>query len=150
MSQGNAGYDWAQRQQAAEEAVPKRKAIEGGQETFGQKLARLRKDAGYSQSELAAELGISKRMVAYYEGETDHPPTTLLPALARVLNVTPDQMLGFESIAPRKRTVDNRLWRRFKQIEQLSTRERREVIKLLDVFLDREWLKKASGSNVGR
>jgi hypothetical protein len=32
----------------------------------------------------------------------------------------------------------------------LSTRERREVIKLLDVFLDREWLKKASGSNVGR
>ncbi|MEW6367108.1 MAG: helix-turn-helix transcriptional regulator [Acidobacteriota bacterium] len=33
--------------------------------TFGQRLARLRSAAGYSQRALAAEIGISHRMVAY-------------------------------------------------------------------------------------
>jgi transcriptional regulator with XRE-family HTH domain len=130
--------------------VPKRKSIEAGQETFGQRLARLRRDAGYSQSELAAELGISKRMVAYYEGETDHPPTTLLPDLARVLHVTPGELLGFEPIASDKKPTDRRLWRRFRQLEEMPARERREVIKLLDIFLEREQLKRASGSNKSR
>lgn len=34
---------------------------------FGERLAALRKAAGFTQVELAAELGISQRMVAYYE-----------------------------------------------------------------------------------
>jgi transcriptional regulator with XRE-family HTH domain len=143
-------YDRARRKAAVEDVVPKRRINDAAQETFGHKLARLRRDSGYSQSELAAELGISKRMIAYYEGETNHPPTTLLPALARVLNVTPDELLGFKPITAAKRVTDNRLWRRFKQLEQLPPGDRREVIKLLDVFLERERLKTASRTSSGR
>jgi hypothetical protein len=37
-------------------------------------------------------------MVAYYEGETEHAPTHLLPVLAKALKVTSDQFLGLEKI----------------------------------------------------
>ena len=72
--------------------MPKRK-LEPAPETFGRRLARLRKAAGYSQRALAAELGISQRMVAYYESQTEHPPTHLLPSLADALSLTTDQLL---------------------------------------------------------
>ena len=41
---------------------------------FGERLAQLRKAAGYTQQQLADEIRASRRQVAYYEGESDHPP----------------------------------------------------------------------------
>ena len=52
---------------------------------FGSRLAALRKAAGITQTALAAEIGISQRMMAYYEGPTAHPPANLLPAMATAL-----------------------------------------------------------------
>jgi len=52
---------------------------------------------------LAREMGISQRMIAYYEGETTHPPTHLLPVFARALGVTTDQILGIEPLNKIKR-----------------------------------------------
>src|SRR5450631_1487625 len=87
-------------------------------ETFGKRLARLRKAAGYTQYTLADETGISKRMIAYYEVQTTHPPTHLLPVFAKILGVTTDQLLGLEKTKETK-LKDNRLWRRFSQVEKL-------------------------------
>ena len=61
---------------------------------FGARLAACRKAAGYTQQELAHEIGASRRVIAYYEGETQHPPTTILPKLALTLNVTTDALLN--------------------------------------------------------
>jgi DNA-binding XRE family transcriptional regulator len=38
-------------------------------EGFGKRLARLRKSTGYTQRQLANELGISRRRIACYEAE---------------------------------------------------------------------------------
>lgn len=111
-----------------------------GGEAFGVRLARLRKAAGYSQRELAAELGISHRVVAYYEGETQYPPAHLLPLLAKVLSVSTDELLGLASSRAR-RVPDSRLWRRFKQVEALPEREKRQVALFIDALLEREKLR---------
>ena len=50
-----------------ETVMPKRKMPIEAEETFGERLARLRRAAGYSLRELAAEVGISHRMLVYYE-----------------------------------------------------------------------------------
>jgi hypothetical protein len=42
------------------------------------------------------------------------------------------------------RTRDNRLWRRFSQVEQLPQSQRKQIVHILDAFLEREKLKKAS------
>ena len=77
---------------APERPMPKRKAPEAA--TFGQRLVALRKAAAMTQQELADEVGVSRRMLAYYEGQSEHPPTTLLPALAQALHVSTDELLG--------------------------------------------------------
>jgi transcriptional regulator with XRE-family HTH domain len=107
----------------------------GAEESFGERLARLRQAAGYSQRELAAELGISQRMVAYYEGETEYPPAHLLPVLAQTLAVSTDQLLGVAPAKANGRGQDTRLWRRFRQIEKLPPAERKPIIQVLDAFL---------------
>ena len=74
-------------------------------------------------------------MVAYYEGETEHPPTHLLPALARALGVSADQLLGLAKPPRHGRVRDTRLWRRFRQVEQLPPAERKPIVQLVDAFL---------------
>jgi transcriptional regulator with XRE-family HTH domain len=124
--------------------MPKRKMQlkEKGDESFGERLARLRKAAGFSQRELAAELGISYRMVAYYEGETEHPPTHLLPHLAKALGVSADELMGLEKSKKNGRTQDTRLWRRFSQVEKLPPPKRKQIVQILDAFLGSEKAKK--------
>jgi len=63
------------RMQAADSAKTNKDEAGG----FGERLAGLRKAAGFTQVELAAELGISQRMVAYYESPAATPPANLLP-----------------------------------------------------------------------
>jgi DNA modification methylase/DNA-binding XRE family transcriptional regulator len=61
---------------------------------FGARLVELRKAGRFTQLELAQKLGVSRRMIAYYEGETEHPPTTILPRLAKVLGISADELLN--------------------------------------------------------
>lgn len=125
--------------------MPKRKMLlkEGG-ESFGERLARLRKAAGYSLRELAVEIGISHRMLVYYEKHSEHPPAHLLPQLAKALGVSTDQLLGMEKVKNNGRRRDTKLWRRFSQVEKLPTPQRKQITQILDAFLEREKLKKAS------
>jgi transcriptional regulator with XRE-family HTH domain len=109
-------------------------------EPFGERLARLRREAGYSQRQLAAQLGISQRMVAYYEKQTDRPPADLLPLLSEVLGLSTDQLLGVRAAKPEKRSSNQRLWRRFKLIEKLPAAERRHLLGVIDAVLDRHRL----------
>lgn len=98
-------------------------------------MARLRQAAGYSQRELATEIAISQRMIAYYESKAEHPPTHILPLLAQAFGVSTDQLLGVEQTKPKEGGRDNRLWWRFRQVEKLSPAQRKPIIQVLDAFL---------------
>ena len=80
-------------------------------------------------------------MISYYEGHTEYPPSALLPDLADILGVSSDQLLG---IKPIKKTPkpDTRLQRRIKQIEKLDTKDKRQVIQLMDTFIEAAQLKR--------
>jgi transcriptional regulator with XRE-family HTH domain len=114
------------------------KRIQTESVNFGQRLAQLRKAAGFTQVELAAELGISQRMMAYYESPTATPPANLLPGIATALGVTIDELFG-RSTKRRlaKQEGDSRLRRRLLAIEKLDAAEKRQVLQLLDAFIDR-------------
>ncbi len=122
-------------------AVAKRKPEEAG--TFGCRLARLRKEAGYSQRSLADEIGISNRMVAYYEAQTDHPPAHLLPTIADALGISIDQLLGRSPVPKRKAPQNERLMRQLRQVEKLPARARQSVLEHIDALTtkygSREW-----------
>lgn len=112
---------------------------------FGKRLVRLRKAAGYTQTELANELGVSQRMISYYEGHSEYPPSALLPPLAQLLGVSADELLGIRPLKKGKKP-DTRLQRRFQQIEKMSPKEKRQIVQLLDTFIEREQLKQSHSS----
>jgi transcriptional regulator with XRE-family HTH domain len=127
----------SKRIQPVEPATPNE--VEG----FGERLAILRRAAGFTQVEFAAELSISQRMVAYYESPNATPPAPLLPAIASTLGVSIDELFGVDA---KKRLVkqdgDSRLRRRLLAIEKLETADKRQVIQLLDAFIERSALKR--------
>lgn len=115
----------------------KTQVIEG----FGERLATLRKAAGYTQVELAAEVGITQRMVAYYEAPNAQPPAHLLPQLAAALGVGADVLLGLAEPRRPKKIATNRLERRLLEIEKLDPKAKRQITQLLDSFIEGEKLK---------
>jgi transcriptional regulator with XRE-family HTH domain len=108
---------------------------------FGARLSELRKAAGFTQEELAESIGMTRRMLAYYEVESEHPPTHLLPAIAAALHLTTDELLGLAPVkkAPKK---DSRLQRRLAQLEKLEAPERRQIMQVLDTLIESAQVKR--------
>ena len=115
--------------------------------SFGERLAGLRKTAGFTQIELAAELGVSQRMVAYYESPAATPPANLLPQIAAALGVLIDELFG---VGAKRRLVkqdgDSRLRRRLLAIEKLDVAEKRQVLQVIDTLIERGQLKRKAES----
>lgn len=113
-------------------------------EPFGARMARLRKASGFSQRDLAKELGVTQRMIAYYEAHSEHPPAHLLPALVGLFGVSTDELLGLRTPKP-ARPANQRLLQRLRKIDKLPPKEKKQLLSLIDAFLERDSLiKKAS------
>jgi transcriptional regulator with XRE-family HTH domain len=98
-------------------------------------MARLRKARGLTQAQLAEHIGISRRMVAYYEGQAERPPAHVLDQLAQTLRVSADQLLGRRPAAEEVQVpFDVRIWRRLRVVEKLSPADRNAVIKYAEAL----------------
>jgi transcriptional regulator with XRE-family HTH domain len=69
-------------------------------ESFGVRLAVLRKAAGFSQPQLAEAAGVSVGTLRGWEQGRREPLASAVCALARALGVTADELLG---CAPRRK-----------------------------------------------
>jgi len=58
-------------------------------------IARYRKENRLTQDELAEKLGITFQAVSKWETGQTVPETTLLPKLAKILNISIDKLLGY-------------------------------------------------------
>lgn len=62
-------------------------------ESIGNRIGRLRRQAGMTQEALAEKLGVSSQAVSKWENDLSCPDISLLPELARVLGCTTDELL---------------------------------------------------------
>ena len=60
------------------------------------KIMELRKKAGWSQEELAAQLGVSRQSVSKWEGAQSVPDMEKIVQLSRLFDVTTDYLLKDE------------------------------------------------------
>jgi transcriptional regulator with XRE-family HTH domain len=135
----NRGYTFGHRNHWGSQTMPKQNIEQ--LTDFGRRLASLRKKAGYTQVELANELGVTQRMISYYEGHSEYPPSNLLPVMAQVLGVSADELLGIKPLK-KNRQPDTRLLRRMQQIEKLDPATKRQVMQVIDTYLEAAQLKK--------
>ena len=61
---------------------------------FGERIKMMRKLRGFTRSEFAKKLGVSRPLVAAYETGTREPSLKNLIALIQVLNIDPNWLLG--------------------------------------------------------
>ena len=69
------------------------------QETFGQRLQRLRKNANLTQEDVATKLNITAQAVSKWENDVSAPDISVLVELSDILGVTLDELLGKETPA---------------------------------------------------
>lgn len=62
--------------------------------TLGTRIAKLRKEKGYTQEDLAQLLDVSPQAVSKWENDLTCPDISLLPKLAQLLGVSVDTLLS--------------------------------------------------------
>lgn len=101
---------------------------------FGQRLAQLRKSRGLTQTKLGEAVGVSKRVVAYYETEGGQPPGAMLAELAGALGVEIEELLGMKPIEKRVSPKTARLLKRLEKVAELPPPDQRAVLKMVDAL----------------
>jgi transcriptional regulator with XRE-family HTH domain len=65
-------------------------------EPIGKRIARIRKNKGFTQEELAKNMGITRTRLSKYEIDMIHLNDEMLIRLAQSLEVTTDELLGLK------------------------------------------------------
>jgi transcriptional regulator with XRE-family HTH domain len=117
-----------------------RAAARKPEETVGDRLRRFRKLKGLTQTELGDEIGISQRVITYYETEGGTLSPELLVKFAEALEVSTDAILGLEKSGRRDEAAKPQslaLWRRFHRIQKLPPHDRKTILRMIDALAER-------------
>jgi transcriptional regulator with XRE-family HTH domain len=105
---------------------------------LGERIARMRKERGFTQVELAARLGVIQVIVSDYERGRLRPNHEVLVKLAAILDVSTDELLGVARAPKMKGLGDGpnrRFLRRMELISKLPKRDQDALIRTIDAFL---------------
>lgn len=102
---------------------------------FGKRLAYFRKAKGLTQRDLAKIIGVSNRVVAYYESETKYPPSKLLIPIADTLGITTDELLGRSSTNIAFDPQNTALWRNLKMVEGLPKADQKAILHYIKMMV---------------
>jgi transcriptional regulator with XRE-family HTH domain len=107
-------------------------------ETIGQRLARLRKEKGLTQVELAERLKINQSMMSDYERDVIRLHGELIVQLTQILGVSADELLGLKSEAKKNGSIKNRrLLRQVQALDKLSKRDQQALLRTIEAFLSK-------------
>jgi transcriptional regulator with XRE-family HTH domain len=116
-----------------------------GQESLGQRLARLRKARGYTQTDLARKLSQARSserqihnirvLISDYERNIIRPNYEMIARLALALGVTADELLGIKPAQNQTHQPKLKIQKRINAIEKLPTSQQKALLKTIDAFL---------------
>jgi transcriptional regulator with XRE-family HTH domain len=110
--------------------------VDTGKETLGQRLARLRKERGLTQKQVAESTGLIQELVSSYELDKLRLNSDMVLRFAEVLDVSADELLrGSKSTVATRKQPSIKLVRRMEQIETLPLYEQRALLTTIDKFL---------------
>jgi transcriptional regulator with XRE-family HTH domain len=109
--------------------------------TFGEKIASQRKKKGFSQDDLAKQVGIISITIGRYERDEITPAVDTAAKIAEALEVSLDYLAGNADAVLEKALV-----KKINDIQKLPEEDKNTVIKLLDAFLRDHKAKKAYAS----
>ena len=101
-----------------------------------ERLARLRKERGWTQVELAERVGITQRLVSDYERGRLRLNADIVVRLANALEIATDELLLTKTEqTPLRHKSSLRVLRRLERIERLPLHLQNTLLRTIDGFL---------------
>jgi transcriptional regulator with XRE-family HTH domain len=109
--------------------------IDFGSEGLGKRLARIRKERGFTQVQLAEQIGIIQSLVSDYETDRLKLSAEMAVRFALAMGVTTDELLHTGVKKTSGKAPSRKVLRRLEQIEGLPRRKQEALIMTIDQFL---------------
>ncbi len=104
--------------------------------TLGKRMSELRKASGLTQAQMAQTLNVSQQAVQSWEAGRRRIQISVLPAVAKLLSVSLEGLLGEETAhPPRKRGPASRLEQQIEVISQLPKSRQKMAAEMLDAVI---------------
>lgn len=98
-------------------------------------MARIRKERGYTQKEVAARIGLIPALISDYENDKLRLNADMIVRFAEALEVSTDELLRPQSGKQPGRKPSRKVLRRLEQIEGLPRRKQDALLTTIDAFL---------------
>jgi transcriptional regulator with XRE-family HTH domain len=105
------------------------------EKSLGERLAQIRNERGFTQTELAEKVGILQNIVSAYEKGRLRITAEMLLRFAKALDVSADEILGIQTKPSNGSVKNRRLLRRLSHIDNLPKRDQEALLRTIDAFL---------------
>jgi transcriptional regulator with XRE-family HTH domain len=109
--------------------------LDFGEEILGQRLARLRKARGHTQTELAEKIGTIQALVSDDERDKLRLNADVAIRVAQALEISTDELLALRPASVVDKKPRRRILNRLKQIESLPPHQQSFLLKTIDPLL---------------
>jgi transcriptional regulator with XRE-family HTH domain len=100
---------------------------------LGKRLAKIRKEKGYTQQMLADALGVTQRVITYYEKESERIPAVKIAEIAKIFDMTTDELIGIaEEKKPKGAAKNAYLKRKLKVVEQFNKKDQKTITNVIE------------------
>ena len=118
--------------------------ISPSEESIGQRLARFRKLRGFTQRQLADQIGIVQNLVSDYENGKLRLYDEMVARFAAALKVSADDILGLAKEDADSAQISLRFLKRLAVIETFPEAQKKRILRNLDDAIDSQAKNQAS------
>ena len=106
---------------------------------FGRNLRKLRRQKGYTQTELAKLAGVTLRVIEHYENHAKRPTIEKAKKIAAALGISDEELLGTKPLLKNKidEEVSYKIMKTIRLIETFSVREQQQVYNLINSIAEK-------------
>ena len=102
---------------------------------LGERIAAFREQIGFSQQQLADALKVNQQMIAYWERRAVTLRPGQLAALADVLKVSVDELLGKPAPKTRGHGPSGKAHRVFEAVSRLPRRQQEKIVEVVEALV---------------
>lgn len=102
---------------------------------FGRRLTEARQQAGLTQQQVAERLGVTQKLITYWERESVGLKAEQLSAMAQALGTTLDFLIGQEAAPKRRGGPQGRTKQVFDQVSSLPRDQQSRVLDMIETIV---------------
>ena len=104
-------------------------------ESVSERIARMRREFGYTQRELADQLGVLQSVVSAYESGGRKLHAEMIVKFAKLFEISADELLGIKKLTSNGQKVSIHLTKRMQRIQQLPKPRQKALLQTIDLYL---------------